>query len=216
MGLNLGSGALDALDVRLGSVTPPAVYHGSDLVWPLTEATWDGGFESIATITVGAGGASSIEFVDIPQTFSHLQVRFVARSDMSGYNNDPVTVRFNSDTGSNYAYHSLYGTGAAAGAEAASSETYGRAGSVPGANISASMFGVGVIDILDYASTSKATTVRSFVGFDNNSTAGLARLNSSLWSSTNAVTTMELGLRTSSGNFAQYSRASLYGIGKVV
>lgn len=172
----------------------------------------DGAFESIATVTVGSGGAAAIEFTSIPSTYQHLQIRFIARSDMSGYNNDVLTVRFNGNTGSNYAYHSLYGTGGAAGAEAASSAAYGRAGSVPGANISASMFGVGVIDILDYASTSKATTLRAFVGFDNNSTAGLVRLNSSLWTSTNAVTAVELEYHTSSGNFVQHSTAALYGI----
>jgi hypothetical protein len=171
-----------------------------------------GDFESIATVTVGGGGAASIEFTSIPGTYQHLQIRFIARSTMAGYNNDVLTVRFNSDTGSNYAYHSLYGSGAAAGAEAASSATYGRAGSVPGANITADMFGVGVIDILDYASASKATTVRSFVGFDNNSTAGLVRLNSSLWTSTSAVTAVELEYHTSSGNFVEHSTAALYGI----
>lgn len=172
----------------------------------------EGDYEAISSVTVGSGGVSSIEFTSIPSTFAHLQIRLIGRSDKAGFNNDVVTVRFNSDTGSNYAYHSLYGSGSVAGAESASSAAYTRAGSFPGANITASMFGAGVIDILDYASTSKATTLRAFLGMENNSTAGLVRLNSGLWTSTSAVTSVSLGFVTDTGNFAQHSTAALYGI----
>ena len=34
-----------------------------------------GDFESIATVTVGGGGAASIEFTSIPGTYQHLQIR---------------------------------------------------------------------------------------------------------------------------------------------
>jgi hypothetical protein len=38
-------------------------------------------FESIQTVTVGAGGASSISFTSIPATYASLQIRYLAQND---------------------------------------------------------------------------------------------------------------------------------------
>lgn len=82
-----------------------------------------GDFESIATVTVGSGGASSIEFTSIPGTYQHLQIRGIARTARTGATpkREAVYIQFNGDTGTNYAYHNLFGTGAAAQAGAAAS-----------------------------------------------------------------------------------------------
>ena len=212
MGLNLGSGALDALDVRLGSVTPPAVYHGSVLVWPLVAGGGGGGLESIATITVGAGGASSIEFVDIPQTFAHLQVRGIFRADGTG--GPGLSARLNSDTGDNYARHGLSGDGASASAFGVGADNFMSVGGMPTTSQTAGKFSALVLDILDYASTSKKTTVRSLCGQDYDG-SGDIMLRSGLWMSTAAVSSITF-LDTSGRNFVQYSQAALYGIGEVV
>jgi hypothetical protein len=37
-------------------------------------------YESIATVTVGSGGASEVEFTSIPSTYTHLQIRALARN----------------------------------------------------------------------------------------------------------------------------------------
>jgi hypothetical protein len=34
-----------------------------------------GDFESIATVSVGSGGAADVEFTSIPATYTHLQIR---------------------------------------------------------------------------------------------------------------------------------------------
>ncbi|NCU72421.1 MAG: hypothetical protein EBY66_05360 [Candidatus Fonsibacter lacus] len=39
-----------------------------------------GSYESIATVTVGSGGSSYIEFTSIPATYSHLQIRIISAS----------------------------------------------------------------------------------------------------------------------------------------
>jgi len=65
-----------------------------------------GDFESIATVTVGSGGAASIEFASIPSTFQHLQIRFMGLLSSS---NQGVWVRFNDDSAANYSCHLLYG-----------------------------------------------------------------------------------------------------------
>ena len=44
----------------------------------------DGNYESIATVTVGSGGTSTISFTSIPQTYTHLQLRYIARNAYTG------------------------------------------------------------------------------------------------------------------------------------
>ena len=164
-----------------------------------------GDFESIATVTVGSGGASSITFSDIPSGFQHLQIRMISRN--SSANGTDIWMNLNSDTGSNYAWHQLYGPGSgSAGASGSASQTkmvLSQSAS------STSIFGAHVFDILDYGSTSKATTVRCLGGWDANG-SGYILLRSGLWTSTNAVTTIALTL--AAGNFSQHTTAALYGV----
>jgi len=69
-------------------------------------------YESIATVNVGSGGVSNIEFTSIPGTFQHLQIRFIAQTNRSTYGVDEFRLQLNSDTGANYSFHRLAGTGA--------------------------------------------------------------------------------------------------------
>jgi hypothetical protein len=61
-------------------------------------------FESIATTTVGAGGATTITFSSIPATYQHLQIRVLARTNRSA-GVDIMSMRMNGDTGNNYSDH---------------------------------------------------------------------------------------------------------------
>ena len=162
-----------------------------------------GSYESISTVTVGAGGSSSISFSSIPNTYQHLQIRYFAQST-SG-ESIPL-MRFNSDTGSNYAWHQLYGDGSSAGSSGGTSSTSIFANNYPA---TANVFGGTVLDILDYANTSKYKTSRALGGYDING-GGQALLRSGLWMSTSAITTITF--TPTSGNFAQYSSFALYGI----
>jgi hypothetical protein len=161
-------------------------------------------YESIATVTVGSGGAADVTFSSIAATYTHLQVRGIARSTSSECD---VKVQLNGDTGSNYAYHRMYGTGASTGADGSASQTTmfycGRI------NASTSVFGANIIDILDYTNTNKNTTLRALMGFDANG-SGYVSLGSGLWMNTNAVTSIKL--IPHAGNFAEYSQFALYGI----
>lgn len=166
-------------------------------------------YDSIATTTVGAGGAASITFSSIPSTYRHLQIRLLVRST-TVTTQSVAYMQFNSDTAANYSYHELTGQGSTAGAGGSASVTGPRIAIYPGASSTASMFGVGVIDILDYKDTNKYTTYRSLNGNDQNG-SGYVILFSGNWRNTAAVSTITIG-DNSGGNFVQYTQAALYGI----
>jgi hypothetical protein len=177
-------------------------------------------FESIATVTVGSGGTSYIDFTSIPSTFTHLQIRAICKSSQTGTSGEyeGLALRFNSDSGSNYARHYLRGNGATASAGVSTSQTFASIGLEPDTGYSSvsQMFSAQVVDILDYANTSKYKTIRLLGGFDSNNTGtnvGAINIGSGLWMSTSAVTSIRF---TSGGSFdrgfTEYSHFALYGI----
>ena len=168
---------------------------------------WFSDFESIASVTVGSGGVADITFSNIPSTYSHLQIRYMARG--SGTTLD-VYGEFNGDSASNYRSHYLTGDGATASSGDIGAQGFWNAGYVSGSNQSAGRFGVAIVDILDYANTNKFKTVRTLTGWDNNGSGQLV-LYSGLWRSTNAVNSIKL-YRPLSSNWVQHSHFALYGI----
>jgi hypothetical protein len=159
-----------------------------------------GSYDALATYTVGAGGVASIEFAGIPNTYSHLQIRTLAKATTSGGASGLWFV--NSDTTqSNYYSHFLVGNGSSASA-AAYNNPYSW-------SYSDATFTGFVMDILDYTSTSKYKTIRTLRGWDNNGSGNIS-LESGLWKNTNAINTFKFQM--DSGNLAQYSQVSLYGI----
>ncbi len=164
----------------------------------------------LGMVSVGSAGSATISFTSIPSTYKHLQVRALIRGTASA-SAISANMQFNSDTGSNYSYHELYGNGTSAQASAGATQTrFFLHGNAPAATALASSFGVAVMDILDYANTSKYKTTRCLDGMDVNGTGGYILLDSGSWQNTNAITSIQI--TPSSGNFAQYSQFALYGI----
>jgi hypothetical protein len=166
-----------------------------------------GAYDSIATTTL-ATATASITFSSIPATYKHLQIRMLAKSDYAG--NEDGFVRFNGDTAGNYSWHFMYGNGTSAGAYSGTSAGFIRGFRQVGNSSSANVFDGTVIDILDYANTSKYKTLRSLSGYDNNG-SGIIQFMSGLWMSTVATTSLTLTTETGS-NFMAYSSFALYGI----
>jgi len=160
-------------------------------------------YESIATVTVGAGGSSTITFSSIPSTYTHLQIRGIARTAT----NVSLGLRFNSDTASNYSRHYLNGNGASAGAGGGASSTSAYAGTTATAT---SAFGANVIDVLDYKDTNKYKTIRALSGGDNNG-SGFVQFMSGNWRNTNAVSSIDI-FQVDGDTITQYSSFALYGI----
>jgi len=168
-------------------------------------------YESIATAT-GTGSSGTITFSSIPATYSHLQIRCIARTD-TGFATDYIQFRFNSDTGSNYTYHGLEGDGASVAAFGAASQTVALDTNITGSAATANAMGAAIIDISDYASTSKYKTVRTIGGQDQNSgsNTGQIRLMSNLWLSTSAINSITF-TSYRSANWTTSTTFALYGI----
>jgi hypothetical protein len=167
-----------------------------------------GAYDSIATVTVGAGGTSTVTFSSIPSTYQHLQIRFLARGTASA---DDIygALTFNGVGGTAYAAHELDGNGSTVGAQAFTSRGDAIINFINGANRTSGVFTAGVMDILDYANTNKNKTIRHLVGYDNNGSGNMT-FQSGLFANTSAISSATIG--ASSGNFAQYSSFALYGI----
>lgn len=173
-------------------------------------------YESIATITVGSA-TGSITFSSIPSTYTHLQIRCISQIG-SGNGNQVMSWNFNGDTTiSNYRTHYLSGIGNTS----VSSGDYSTLGNILGAQTaspsgySTSIFGVAIIDILDYANTNKYKVTRALTGFDTNnasSSPGSLWYSSGLWRSTSAINSITIKDYASSLNLNQYSSFALYGV----
>ena len=162
-------------------------------------------YDSIATTTVSTP-VSSVIFSSIPSTYKHLQLRFLAGSATT---NQDVFATFNGDsTSANYSLHYLYGGGS--GAAAGGSTLNAGHISAGFVDTSGTGFGVGIVDILDYADTNKYKTTRTLTGYDANG-SGACILYNGLWKSTSAITSITLVINNSR-NFIQYSSFALYGI----
>lgn len=137
--------------------------------------------------------ASTIEFTSIPSTYKHLQIRYTAKDTYASgtASFSTANVRFNSDSGSNYTGHYFYGNGetVVSGGDTSASYLPRIYGSVYG---SISSFATGIIDIFDYANTSKYKTVSGLFGVDfNNGTTNYGMLyGSGLYMSTSAVSSI--------------------------
>lgn len=165
-------------------------------------------FESIATAT-GTGSSGTITFSSIPGTYQHLQIRAIGRTSSAGTDND-IYLQFNGITTTTYDRHFLRGNGTAASAGGAATVDKIAVGSFAGGGAAANIIGAMIIDIHDYASTTKNKTVRAITGEDQNSVDGNIYLYSGLWRNTSAVTSITLTIP--SFNFTTASTFALYGI----
>ena len=170
-------------------------------------------FESIASAN-GTGSAGNITFSSIPATYKHLQIRYISKDTSTA--GDTILnpeIRFNSDSGSNYAYHEIRGNGSGVDANRGATQTKIIIMGSSLREVSASnIFGVAIVDIQNYSSTTQNKTLRYFSGIDTNNGAAGQRvsLGSGLWINTAAITSIEIIPGVS--NFTTTSTFALYGI----
>jgi len=203
--------------VSIKHLSGSGLYTGSKNIKLWDQTTVQNDFQSIATVVVPAAGQSSVVFNNIPQNFTHLQVRGSVRIGATGSTLRNLCFQINGDTGSNYITHDLLGnaSSASAGIPTSGATTKGYCAVVPDNSASASFFGTVILEFVDYSNTSKLKTVRSLLGTDLNG-SGYSGIRSSLWFkagigvTSDAITSITM-IDESANSFAQYTQFALYG-----
>jgi hypothetical protein len=158
-------------------------------------------YEKIASTTLGST-ASTVTFSSIPATYTDLVL--ISNVKASGGNCYPY-IRLNSDTGTNYSYTYMSGTGSSALSGRASNTAvnfmYGYSYATTANNNFNSL-----IQVMNYSNTTTNKTMLSRSNnAENSSDTGVG-----LWRNTAAVTTVTMV--GNSNDFAAGSTFTLYGI----
>jgi hypothetical protein len=161
----------------------------------------------IATTTVGSGGAASIDFTGIPQTYTDLLLVGSCRTS-SAVHYETNRMKINGSS-SNMTSVNLYGAGGGVGTVGAIT-SYLFIGYIGGSAATANTFNTQYTYIPNYTSSSYKS-VSSDSHMENNHAVNYAMgFSSGLWSQTAAITS--LGIYPESGSWVEFSSASLYGI----
>jgi carbon monoxide dehydrogenase subunit G len=160
-------------------------------------------FQLIASSTVGAGGASSIDFSSIPSTYTDLCVKLSVRISTTSID---MAMDFNG-VSTNRSRITLSGDGSGVSGGSASDAFIA---TIDGSGQTASTFASTEIYIPNYAgSTNKSFSLDTVS--ENNATTAFAQLTAGLWSSTAAINQITFrGL--SAFTFVQHTTAYLYGV----
>jgi hypothetical protein len=158
--------------------------------------------KAIQTVTVGAGGAASIDFTNIPQTYTDLHLLVSLREESS--TSAVAFIKFNNAT-ANRSERYIQGNGSSATSGTTSVLQF----IVCQPSDTASTFGNASIYIPNYTS-SNFKSVSSDSVSENNATSAFSRLVAGLWADTSAIN--QITITTDTGDVAQYSTATLYGV----
>jgi hypothetical protein len=159
-----------------------------------------GDYELIST-AFGTGSNTEFIFSSIPSTYKHLQIRYsLQTTGTSAF----LRMQFNSVTSNSYAVHELSGQGSTTFSQNGINQTNMYIRGLPTDSVSNNHSG-GVVDILDYSSSTKNTTHRTLSG--NYQTVSLG---SGFINNTSAISSIRFF--PNDGAFTSASRISLYGI----
>ncbi len=160
----------------------------------------------IQAVTVGSGGAASIEFTSIPQTYTDLLYKISARMSVDTAS---VLLRFNGTT-TNGSIRWIDSDGTNGTGNVDGSNQYGPVHGAVNSTKTANVFGNAEIYISNYTSSKHKSSSTDGVT-EHNATATTMALGANRWANTAAITSIQL-VSAAPGNFVQYSTAYLYGI----
>jgi hypothetical protein len=156
--------------------------------------------QHIETVTVGSGGAASIEFTAISGDFTDLVILYSIRNTADI---NTLNLLINGNT-SNQTARRLQGSGSTA-TSSTFTEVLNNASST-----TANTFANGQIYIPNYRSA-VAKSISMDIVSENNATSAFQFIDAWLWNDTNPITSLGLQGRAG-GSIAEFSSASLYGI----
>lgn len=155
-------------------------------------------YEPIATSTA-SGSSGTVTFSGIPATYTDLVLVYNGTPSASAQS----TIRFNSDTSTNYSDTYLYGDGSGAYSGRNSTQTLGYCGYLGASGANAVL----LIHIFNYANS---TTYKTYIARASQAGAELST-RAGLWRKTpEAITSITFA--TNTGNFNSGSTFTLYGI----
>lgn len=164
---------------------------------------------NIASVTVGAGGAATMSFSGIPNTYTDLAL--LVSNRLTG-SNPTVNLRFNSDTTqTNYYRRILLNYGASFSTNLTNDQ--GAGGYATYAGYTASTFGSTTIYIPNYLGSNAKVYNADAVAENNSASTVFQGIFAGSWSGTAAITGITI-FPADSTNWVQYSTATLYGINK--
>jgi hypothetical protein len=168
-----------------------------------------------STVTVGVGGAASIDFTSIPATYTDLILKFSCRTSGTADNFENIKLQFNGSGGTAYSDRIVYGNTVSALSASNSSQafTYFQYSNAAGSD--ASTFSNNEMYIPNYAGSNNKSVSVDSVTEKNAATinSAIAALAAELWANSAAINRITLTPNVAT-LFAQYSTASLYGIKK--
>ena len=157
-------------------------------------------YEPIATTTL-TGSSSSYTFTAIPGAYTDLRL-IISFAGVSSCNFSTRVGNGSIDSGSNYSYTRLYGTGSSAASSNAANDSFLTANITVGSSGSNS-----VIEIMNYSNT---TTYKTALHRFNDASAIVFAIGG-MWRNTAAINQVQV-YSTNSVNFASGTTFTLYGI----
>jgi len=158
---------------------------------------------------------ASVVFTSIPQIYAHLKLVLSLRTDEGAASVSQLQLRFNGDTGNNYASNGLAISGSTVSGLSQASTAAMDIGAATASTADAGRFGMAEVAIVDYANTTRHKTCISTGGAQGGTgtTIGAnstSRYMTGIWNSTAAINQITL---LANGNLFQIgSRATLYGL----
>ena len=163
-----------------------------------------GSYDALASIIVGSSGVTEILFAGVPTDYRHLQIR---ASVLGSSLNQDILAQFNGVSSASYSLHEMRGNGSTVLSSAGANTT----GFYIATNALTTNYPTAlVMDILDYANTTKNKTARILQGKNSNGSGSVSLFSGLFYGTTEAVTSIRI--YNSGGNFNQYSSFALYGV----
>ena len=161
-------------------------------------------YEAIATVTVGSGGASTMNFTSIPSTYTDLSIYISARGTRA-QTQDGMNMKFNgSSTGYSGREFDAIGTSNYTG-----TLSIGIC-SIPASTATTSTFSATHIYISNYASSLYKRYSSESARANDSTTVFASNMVSTIWANASAITS--IAFTNDNANFAEYTTATLYGI----
>lgn len=207
---------------RPSAGTTGALYYATDVSGGQLQrdngSSWDsiefggsgGGWTAISTQTA-SGAVASLSFPSIPGTYTHLALVGMVRANDSATRY--IALQLNTDTGSNYGYQWVYtNTNTTASANAGASVASMLLGQITDGTSTASFGSPVDIRIPAYANTNWKKMVTANVGHmpGTSGSGEVMAAATGYWDNTAAIT--QIDVIASSGNLANHSVLTLYGL----